>query len=160
MRISPHMAIETSLPIVESLGGKRCRVYWDSVPIVDAMHAAASCFKDEPPALYSASQVESRALKKIHQPQSFVTNLFRTLVLLFDEVGGLHQHFEGLPCMLKLLVHALPQVRMTMIKTMTNAWATSHRAHEHVRHACIFGCALAPVALGHYISCELMWRPV
>ena len=46
------------------------------------------------------------------------------------------------------------------IKTVTNAWCTSHRVHETNKLNCIFGCRSSPDRLDHYITCTSLWSLV
>ena len=45
---------------------------------------------------------------------------------------------------------------MQVIKTWSNAWATSHRFHESGRLPCLMGCPDEPDSLDHYASCVRM----
>ena len=47
-------------------------------------------------------------------------------------------------------------VAMCWVKTISNAWTTTHRMHEVDRWACIFGCADCVDSLTHYVSCPLL----
>ena len=46
------------------------------------------------------------------------------------------------------------------LKTVANAWATSHRYHEQVRLGCVFGCVGGDDSLSHYLSCPVLWNLV
>ena len=59
--------------------------------------------------------------------------------------------------LLTVLKASRPHVAMCCVKTVTNAWATSHRYHEHVRLGCVFGCGGADDTLSHYLSCPVLW---
>ena len=48
---------------------------------------------------------------------------------------------------------------MCVIKTLTNAWTTTHRLNESVRIKCIFGCE-DPDVTRHYIVCDALARIV
>ena len=50
-----------------------------------------------------------------------------------------------------------PGVMQTVIKTITNSWAMSHRSHEEVRLGCIFGCQGCVDTLEHYLVCDPFW---
>ena len=54
----------------------------------------------------------------------------------------------------KLVNHS---TSIAWIKTVTNAWCTSHRMHETNKLNCIFGCRTSPDRLDHYITCNLLW---
>jgi hypothetical protein len=45
---------------------------------------------------------------------------------------------------------------MCWVKTISNAWTTSHRMHEIDRWACIFGCSSCEDTLTHYLACPLL----
>ena len=49
-----------------------------------------------------------------------------------------------------------PFQAMQVIKTWSNAWATTHRFHEAARLPCLFGCADSADDLAHHASCELL----
>ena len=60
-------------------------------------------------------------------------------------------------------------VAVTVVKTLSNSWCTSHRYHEACRLPCIFGCtAVGPVlnrqelrdTLSHYLVCPVLWRAI
>ena len=53
-----------------------------------------------------------------------------------------------------------PHVAMCCLKTVTNAWATSHRYREQVRLGCVFGCVGGDDSLSHYLSCPVLWNLV
>ena len=42
---------------------------------------------------------------------------------------------------------------MTIMKTWTNSWATSHRSHDPVALPCFFGCRAQKDSLIHYLQC-------
>ena len=46
---------------------------------------------------------------------------------------------------------------MTLIKTITNSWATSCRFHEPEILPCIFGCPEERDDLAHYLRCDPLW---
>ena len=46
---------------------------------------------------------------------------------------------------------------MYVLKTLTNAWATTSRYHEDDRWPCIFGCECESDSLKHYLSCDPLW---
>ena len=53
-----------------------------------------------------------------------------------------------------LIVKSLkPHVAVQVIKTWSNAWATTHRFHEARRLPCLFGCSDALDSLNHYAFC-------
>ena len=53
-----------------------------------------------------------------------------------------------------LVVKSLkPHVAVQVLKTWSNAWATSHRFHESRRLPCLFGCHNKPESLNHYAFC-------
>ena len=46
---------------------------------------------------------------------------------------------------------------LRIIKTWTNAWATSHRCHETPILPCLFGCNDNIDSLSHYIMCPILF---
>ena len=50
-----------------------------------------------------------------------------------------------------------PHIAMCLIKTMCNAWCTSHRLHEACRLPCVFGCKSGLDKLSHYLECPNLW---
>ena len=68
----------------------------------------------------------------------------------------------------KVLMAAGKPVAMSVIKTLSNSWATSARYHEDVRKWCLVGCHCFSGAddskqgpptdsLAHYLACPLLW---
>ena len=56
-----------------------------------------------------------------------------------------------------LIVKSLkPHVAVQVIKTWSNAWATTHRFHEARRLPCLFGCSDALDSLNHYAFCPFI----
>jgi hypothetical protein len=91
----------------------------------------------------------------------FAGQLTRRLCLWFSDIihdrAALHAHMSS---MLEAIVKTRPQVRVTMLKTVLNAWTTSGRAHESTRLSCLFGCVAAPDELKHYIKCPKLWSAI
>ena len=48
-------------------------------------------------------------------------------------------------------------VAIAWLKTITNAWCTTHRMHEDSRLNCIFGCRTSPDRIDHYLVCPILW---
>jgi len=57
---------------------------------------------------------------------------------------------------LQLLPELKPFQVMQVIKTWSNAWATTHRFHESGRLPCLLGCPNEPDSLDHYAFCTRM----
>jgi len=57
---------------------------------------------------------------------------------------------------LQLLHELKPFQVMQVIKTWSNAWATTHRFHESGRLPCLLGCPNEPDSLDHYAFCARM----
>ena len=56
-----------------------------------------------------------------------------------------------------LIVKSLkPHIAVQVIKTWSNAWATTHRFHQARRLPCLFGCLDAPDCLNHYAFCPFV----
>ena len=51
-------------------------------------------------------------------------------------------------------------ISMSVLKTVCNAWTTTHRMHEVNRSMCIFGCTSQVDSLVHYLRCPVLAMPV
>ena len=52
-----------------------------------------------------------------------------------------------------------PQVRMIVLKTWSNSWASTERYHEDSILGCVFGCG-GHDNLKHYLVCDVLWTLV
>ena len=50
-----------------------------------------------------------------------------------------------------------PSLAMSLIKSWSNSWCTTHRMHEDVCWPCIFGCPDSEDDLHHYLKCTQLW---
>ena len=63
---------------------------------------------------------------------------------------------------------ASPSIRVIMLRTVSNSWATSHRVEQCQDSCCVFGCGLVhPLldtvpkdTLQHYLNCPVLWKIV
>lgn len=63
---------------------------------------------------------------------------------------------------------ASPSIRVIMLRTVSNSWATSHRVEQCRSSCCVFGCGLVhPLldtvpkdTLQHYLECPVLWKIV
>ena len=63
---------------------------------------------------------------------------------------------------------ASPSLRVIMLRTVSNSWATSHRVEQCLESCCVFGCGLVhPLldtvpkdTLQHYLNCPVLWKIV
>ena len=65
-----------------------------------------------------------------------------------------------LPNFQSLLCSLPTSVCTVVLKTVVNAWTTSHRLHETSLHPCLFGCRDGTDELKHYLKCGRLWRAV
>ena len=49
-------------------------------------------------------------------------------------------------------------LRICWLKTISNAWCTTHRMHESVLWPCVFGCNDAKDEMLHYLVCPVLWQ--
>ena len=52
------------------------------------------------------------------------------------------------------------QTFVVLVKTWTDAWATSRRYKEGILWSCVFGCEEAIDELPHYVRCSSLWKEV
>jgi len=63
---------------------------------------------------------------------------------------------------------ASPSIKVIMLRTVSNSWATSHRVEQCQDSCCVFGCGLVhPLVdtvpkdnLQHYLICPILWKIV
>ena len=60
----------------------------------------------------------------------------------------------------RLFVSLPAPVVTSVMKTIFNGWATSHRLHEDERLPCLFGCPAQDDSTSHYMQCGQLWRVV
>jgi hypothetical protein len=49
---------------------------------------------------------------------------------------------------------------VSVLKTWTNVWTTTHRLHCREVFPCVFGCRASPDDLRHYVHCFPLWQAV
>ena len=63
---------------------------------------------------------------------------------------ALRKHYACLP----------PQLAVTAMRMVLNAWCTSHRMHDRDRPPCLWGCEVGEDTLSHYLVCPAFWQPL
>ena len=75
---------------------------------------------------------------------------------------------QGVPAVTHAMVKAVASVtkkvpegiRMSYVKSLTNAWATSSRYQEVTKLPCLFGCPCKRDSLKHYLRCKVLWSTI
>ena len=159
------------LPLRLVAEGALCSTWWDTLPFVHHLASAfygtgsfakskATC--DNMHTVYAQGNkrnIQALALKALctqGDGYSFYFLFHRRCVPLgVSHLGVLSRRdvHAALECA-KLVNHS---TSIAWLKTVTNAWCTSHRMHETNKLNCIFGCRTSPDRLDHYITCNLLW---
>jgi hypothetical protein len=112
----------------------------------------------------SANPSTASVFKMVHSvlhDMDFAGHFSCRLCLWFPDIihdkAALHAHMSS---MLETIVKTRPQVRVSMLQTVLNAWTTSGRARESKRFTCLFGCDSAQDELKHYIQCPKLWSSI
>ena len=158
------------LPLRLVAEGALCSTWWDTLPFV---HHLASAFYGT--GSFSSSKavgvkmhtmytqdnernIQSLAHKALSTETSGYSFYFlfhrRCVPLGISHLGVLSPRDvqDALDCA-KLVNHS---TSIAWIKTVTNAWCTSHRMHESNKLNSISGCRTSPDRLDHYITCSLL----
>ena len=105
------------------------------------------------------SQVQKKLYKKLvtgAYPNMICSTLARRVRTLFSPYQILDSDLD-----FEQAASFLRQLRkhdaMRVVKTWSNAWATSNRYHEAIRLPCLFGCAHQIDAQRHYVNCPLLY---
>jgi hypothetical protein len=156
-------------PLAFFLGRAHSSPRWDLPPIVDLVAdtlndlggiavglQALVCFIVNARPL-SSWQAEAHAFVKDLVDHGVVWHqLSRRIAMWWDtpfskqELGSMVRGAMG------ALVAFSPAVCLATVKTWTNAWTTTERAHVEVR-TCVFVCRRADL-IEHYLFCPVLWR--
>ena len=82
--------------------------------------------------------------------QARLVDLFAPFTLDFDSLINLDSCFA-------LLRRMGAGKAITVLKTWTNSWATSHRSHDPTILPCLLGCKAKPDSLIHYLQCPHLY---
>ena len=165
------------LPMGRSLTRLWWPAVWDSVPFALVLADASAGFPDTPAVHRALSEALPDLLGNALVPaapppglQAAVANVVGRALhpsSLAEVVRKRASKLLQLPVseravsdLFAVLKASRPHVAMCCVKTVSNAWATSHRYHEQVRLGCVFGCGGADDSLSHYLSCSVLWTLV
>ena len=168
------------LPMQRSLLGKWWPAFWDSEPFALHLSEAYKLFPHNP-AAHAALVPRAALLCNPHgaglhfKPQRVAGALLLPAILpgagsvaavCTVRLGALlpairkHLNVPLVSALLELGKKSSPHIAMCLVKSLANAWCTSHRLHEQVRLPCVFGCLEACDSLQHYWSCARLWGVV
>ena len=83
-------------------------------------------------------------------------DLIRRRMKVFDPYGSFPVAANCVECILVSLSNCSKFVAMSWVKTISNAWTTTHRMHEQQLWTCVFGCVGCDDSTSHYLSCPLL----
>ena len=171
-------AAESCLPLGPLVKEVLTTACWDSPPIALSLSEAAGGMQKEPrwaPALGEvisklAGNLTSKTpiqklIYKALASKSFINSLdvtiSRRLSGLFQPYSLDFQNSILLDVCFATLKKNSVSVATKVIKTWTNAWATSYRYHEGIKLPCLFGCSNSRDDQGHYFNCPhifALWK--
>ena len=124
--------------------------------------------RDLEPLVPHPFSIPSRELMPVQQADAYISFLklqvpddfwIRFISRRLGPLLGCDLRLQGylFGALFRTLKRAPLHIAMCFLKTVANAWPTSHRLHLEVRSKCLFGCAAAD-SLCHYLKCiDLHW---